>query len=421
MLPIIAVSHLAKEYDVRRSIKHENFREYLIRKLSFASAQPAERRSPEGRRFRALDDVSFEVAQGDVVGIVGRNGAGKSTLLKIISKVTDPTSGTVTLRGRLGSLLEVGSGFHPELTGRENVYLHGAILGMSRAEIVSCFDEIVAFSEIERFLDVPIKRYSSGMYLRLAFAVAAHLKTEILLADEVLAVGDIAFQRKCLRKMRDVNRQGRTVLFVSHNMAAISELCRRGIVIDAGKLIFDGSVKEAIQLHTSMIFNTQSAQSHIINLVGALDRRSPQGKFLQAIELYRNDQRPLLEGIAVGESLKVRVHFALPHPTSAFNVGLGFNNTFGQRVFTAHTLFEPHMDHAPVVGEQVAVCEIPSLTLLPGDYVLRVWLDIGNVEADLIDSAARIKVVESDYYGSGKLPNDGAFVLEQRWSQGTRV
>jgi len=200
MLPIIAVSHLAKEYDLRRSIKHENFREYLIRKLSFASAQPAARRSPEGRRFRALDDVSFEVAQGEVVGIVGRNGAGKSTLLKIISKVTDPTSGTITLRGRLGSLLEVGSGFHPELTGRENVYLHGAILGMSRAEIVSCFDEIVAFSEIEKFLDVPIKRYSSGMYLRLAFAVAAHLKTEILLADEVLAVGDIAFQRKCLRK-----------------------------------------------------------------------------------------------------------------------------------------------------------------------------------------------------------------------------
>jgi lipopolysaccharide transport system ATP-binding protein len=226
-------------------------------------------------------------------------------------------------------------------------------------------------------------------------------------------LGYIAFQRKCLRKMREVNRQGRTVLFVSHNMAAISELCRRGLVLDTGKLIFDGSAKEAIQLHTSMIFNTQSSESHIINLSGALDRRSAQGKFLQAIELYTNHQQPLLRGMPVGASLKVRVHFSLPHPTSAFNVGLGFNNTFGQRVFTAHTLFEPAMGHGQLVGTQVAICEIPSLTLIPGDYVLRVWLDIGNVEADLIDSAARIKILESDYYGSGKLPNDGAFVLEE--------
>lgn len=421
MLPIIEVNHLSKEYDLRQSIKHETFREYLIRKVSFASERRPEPLADQARRFRALDDVSFEVAQGEVVGIVGRNGAGKSTLLKIISKVTDPTIGTVTLRGRLGSLLEVGTGFHPELTGRENVYLHGAILGMSKAEIDSCFDEIVAFSEIEKFLDVPIKRYSSGMYLRLAFAVAAHLETEILLADEVLAVGDIAFQRKCLRKMREVNRQGRTVLFVSHNMAAISELCRRGLVLDTGKLIFDGSAKEAIQLHTSMIFNTQSSESHIINLSGALDRRSAQGKFLQAIELYTNHQQPLLRGMPVGASLKVRVHFSLPQPTSAFNVGLGFNNTFGQRVFTAHTLFEPGMGHAQIVGAQVAICEIPSLTLLPGDYVLRVWLDIGNVEADLIDSAARIKILESDYYGSGKLPRDGAFVLEQHWSLGGQL
>jgi len=421
MLPIIEVHHLSKEYDLRRSIKHETFREYLIRKVSFATAHSSERGADQARKFRALDDVCFEVAQGDVIGIVGRNGAGKSTLLKIISKVTDPSVGTVTLRGRLGSLLEVGAGFHPELTGRENVYLHGAILGMSKAEIDSCFDEIVAFSEIEKFLDVPIKRYSSGMYLRLAFAVAAHLKTEILLADEVLAVGDIAFQRKCLRKMREVNRQGRTVLFVSHNMAAVSELCRRGLVLDSGKLIFDGSAKEAIQLHTSTIFNTQSSQSHIVDLTAALDRRSPQGKFLQAMELYTNHQQPLLRGIPVGASLKVRVHFSLPHPTSAFNLGLGFNNTFGQRVFTAHTLFEPDMDHAQIVGAQVAVCQIPSLTLLPGDYVVRVWLDIGNVEADLIDSAARIQVVESDYYGSGKLPSDGAFVLEQHWSLGSQV
>lgn len=207
------------------------------------------------------------------------------------------------------------------------------------------------------------------------------------------------------------------MLFVSHNMAAVSELCRRGIVLDAGKLIFDGSAKEAIQFHTNMIFNTPSAHSHVIDLRGALDRRSPQGKFLQAIELYTNHEEPLLEGIPVGGNLKVRVHFTLPYPTSAVDVGLGFNNVFGQRVFTAHTLFEPDRDHAQISGAQVAVCEIPSLTLVPGDYVLRVWMDIAKVEADLIDSAARIKVVVSDFYGSGKMPKDGAFVLEQRWSR----
>lgn len=421
MLPIIEVKHLSKEYELRQSASQETFREFLMRKLSPGSRPSREPHSNQAKRFWALDDVSFEVAQGDVIGILGRNGAGKSTLLKIISKITDPTLGTITLRGRLGSLLEVGSGFHPELTGRENVYLHGAILGMNKSEINACFDEIVSFSEIEKFLDVPIKHYSSGMYLRLAFSVAAHLNTEILLADEVLAVGDIPFQTKCLRKMREVNQQGRTVLFVSHNMAAVSDLCRRGLVLDAGKLIFDGPVKQAIEIHTSMIFNTQSTGSHIFDLRRALDRRSRQGQFLQALELYTNNEEPLLGGIPIGASLKVRVHFTLPNPTSAFDVGLGFNNVFGRRVFTAHTLFEPDREHAQIVGPQVAACEIPTLTLIPGDYVLRVWLDIGNVEADLIDSAARIKVLECDFYGSGQMPNDGAFVLEQRWTLGSNV
>ena len=419
-MAIIEVHHLSKQYELKRSHANETFRELLMRKLTWGSRQSVEQRLPgSARKFWALDDVSFDVVQGDVIGILGRNGAGKSTLLKIISKVTDPTAGTLTLRGRLGSLLEVGSGFHPELTGRENVYLHGAILGMTKAEIDSCFDEIVSFLEIEKFLNVPVKRYSSGMYLRLAFAVAAHLNTEILLADEVLAVGDIAFQRKCLRKMREVNRQGRTVLFVSHNMVAVSELCRRGLVLDSGRLVFDGSAKEAIQVHTSTIFSTHGAQGHKIDLREALDRRSPQGKCLQEIELYTNDGEPLLTGIPVGASLKVRVRFTLPHPTSSFDVGLGFNNAFGQRVFTAHTLFEPDRDHSLVAGDQTAVCEIPSLTLVPGDYVVRVWLDVGNAEADLVDSAARITILESDYYGSGKLPNDGAFVLEQNWSLGS--
>lgn len=416
MPPIIDVNHLSKEYERGRSIHGENLRELLVRNLNPSKWGKTSAKTTPSRKFWALDDLSFEVDQGEVVGILGRNGAGKSTLLKVISKVTDPTNGSITLRGRLGSLLEVGTGFHPELTGRENVYLNGAILGMSKSEIEGCFDAIVDFSEIGKFLDIPVKRYSSGMYLRLAFAVAAHLNTEILIADEVLAVGDIAFQRKCLRKMSEVARQGRTVLFVSHNMAAVADLCTRGIVLEAGKLIFDGSLKQAVQLYIGMMFHTNGAPSHIVDLRDALDRRSPQGKLLQAIELYTDHDQPLLTDIKLGGRMKVRVHFNLPVATSAFDVGLGFNNAVGQRVFTAHTLFEPNRDHLPATGPQVMVCEIPSLTLAPGEYVLRVWLDVGNTEADLIDSAARITVLESDFYGSGKLPSDGMFVLDQRWS-----
>ena len=416
MLPIIEVNRLSKQYDTRRSVSRETFREFVVRKLRFDSKRSTKPSEDRAQELWALDDVSFEVAQGDVIGILGGNGAGKSTLLKIISKITDPTLGSATLRGRLGSLLEVGAGFHPELTGRENIYLHGAILGMSTAETDACFDEIVAFSGIEKFLDLPLKRYSSGMYLRLAFSVAAHLNTEILVADEVLAVGDAAFERKCLQKMREVNRQGRTILFVSHNMAIVLDLCRRGMVLDSGKLIFDGTAQQAVQLHVGLMFNRQQSQSHRIELSGARDRRSPQGKFLKMLELYTNEEQPVWGGLPVGANLRVRVHFDLPHPSSVFDVGLGFYNAFGQRVFTAHTLFEPDRSPIKVVGRMIAVCEIPSLTLIPGDYVLRVWLDIGNTEADLIDSAARITILESDFFGTGKLPKDGAVVLAQHWS-----
>jgi lipopolysaccharide transport system ATP-binding protein len=197
----------------------------------------------------ALDDVSFEVGRGETVGVIGRNGAGKSTLLKLLSRITPPTSGEIRLRGRVASLLEVGTGFHPELSGRENIFLNGAILGMKRAEIRACFDEIVAFAEVERFLDTPIKRYSSGMYVRLAFAVAAFLRPEILLVDEVLAVGDAAFQKKCLGKMHDVAAGGRTVLFVSHNLAAITRLCPRALLLDGGRLVVDGPVREVVSAY----------------------------------------------------------------------------------------------------------------------------------------------------------------------------
>jgi len=262
--PIITVENLGKRY----SLRHETGERYTaLRDVIANKAARLFRRNGRGRarknltsdlrpltsdlratreNFWALRNVSFEVRRGEVVGIIGRNGAGKSTLLKILSRITDPTEGRVKLKGRVASLLEVGTGFHPELTGRENIYLNGAILGMSRAEIKAKFDEIVAFAETEKFLDTPVKRYSSGMYVRLAFAVAAHLEPEILIVDEVLAVGDAEFQKKCLGKMHEVSKGGRTVLFVSHNMAAIKSLTTHGIVLNSGAIIFNGSSEDAI-------------------------------------------------------------------------------------------------------------------------------------------------------------------------------
>lgn len=258
--PAISVQGLGKRYVIGHEARHDTLRD----RLSFGIRgllQRWRRRPDQSNRdeFWALRDVSFEVPRGDVVGIIGRNGAGKSTLLKILSRITEPTTGRVTLRGRVASLLEVGTGFHPELTGRENIYLNGAILGMSRVEIQAKFNEIVAFAEIERFLDTPVKRYSSGMYVRLAFAVAAHLEPEILIVDEVLAVGDARFQKKCLGKMQDVADSGRTVLFVSHNLGTIQALCRRCLVLDQGAVIFTGNPTEAVSCYSRVGLDATAA------------------------------------------------------------------------------------------------------------------------------------------------------------------
>jgi len=245
----IQVEGLGKEYIIGGAEqRHDSFREMLTSSLKspLRKLRKLGGTASEDERFWALKDLSFNVEQGEVLGIIGRNGAGKSTLLKVLSRITAPTEGRVVTRGRVASLLEVGTGFHPELTGRENIYLNGAILGMARAEIDRQFDEIVAFAEIDKFLDTPVKRYSSGMYIRLAFSVAAHLETDILIVDEVLAVGDQTFQKKCLGKMGDVGRTGKTVLFVSHNMGAVNSLCSRCIVLGGGKLLFDGGTPDAI-------------------------------------------------------------------------------------------------------------------------------------------------------------------------------
>jgi lipopolysaccharide transport system ATP-binding protein len=268
----IKAENLGKRYRIRHQHKRKHY--VALRDVIADRFKGMFRRSivPTAEDFWALKDVSFEIQQGQVVGIIGRNGAGKSTMLKLLSRIMKPTEGRVRLRGRVASLLEVGTGFHPELTGRENIFLNGAILGMSRAEIRQKFDEIVAFAEIEQFLDTPVKRYSSGMYVRLAFAVAAHLEPEILVVDEVLAVGDAEFQKKCLGKMRDVATGGRTILFVSHNMQAVSLLCSRGLLINGGSLVFDGSTPEAIDRYLST-FSGQNATEELP------DRRPGSGEY----------------------------------------------------------------------------------------------------------------------------------------------
>jgi lipopolysaccharide transport system ATP-binding protein len=418
MPPILELRNVSKEYVLGGAMRrHETLREILVR----AAQKPYRvlmgrdnHSSNQREHFWALHDISFDVEPGDVIGIIGRNGAGKSTLLKIMSRITDPTDGYIRIRGRLASLLEVGTGFHPELTGRENIFLNGAILGMRKAEIVSKFDEIVAFSEIERFLDTPVKHYSSGMYVRLAFSVAAHLNPEILVVDEVLAVGDMAFQKKCLGKMSEVSQGGRTVLFVSHNMAAVQNLCRKGIVLNRGRLAFTGTAKDAIDYYLHSVSGS-GAQGHVIDLTNARRADTSRPPVLERLEFYTDGNAPMNGSLPMGAALKVRVHFSLKAPIDSFNVGLGFDNNFGQRVFTAHSFFEPDRSHGERVGPQIFSCSIPSLTLVPGEYTLRVWLDIGNAEADLIDDAARIHVVESDYYGTGRVPWNGTFVLKHRW------
>ncbi|MGE0882722.1 MAG: ABC transporter ATP-binding protein [Blastocatellales bacterium] len=310
--PIIKVENLSKIYDIgRRGTGYTTFRELVMQALGSPLKFFGSWQGKKSEKFYALNDVSFEVQPGEVVGLIGRNGAGKSTLLKVLSRITEPSSGGVDLWGRLSSLLEVGTGFHPELTGRENIYLNGAILGMRRTEIHRKFDDIVTFAEVEKFIDTPVKRYSSGMYLRLAFAVAAHLEPEILLVDEVLAVGDNNFQKKCLGKMEELGVQGRTVLFVSHNMPAVLRLCNRVILLDRGQVVADGEAQQITRLYLHSDSGSpaervwpddETAPGDQIARLQSVTVRNAQGKVAEAIDIcqpfqievkYRNLQQVL--------------------------------------------------------------------------------------------------------------------------------
>ena len=347
--------------------------------------------------FWALRNVSLDVKQGEVVGIIGRNGSGKSTLLKILSRITEPTEGQAILRGRVGSLLEVGTGFHPELTGRENVYLNGAILGMNKAEIDAKFDEIVAFAEIERFLDTQVKRYSSGMYVRLAFAVAAHLEPEILIVDEVLAVGDAEFQRKCLGKMGEVTkRDGRTILFVSHNMSAVRALCSVTLLLDRGHMVAVGRSDDVIEKYLTNNASKDTLQRHL--------SRPEHAPLWITSACILADGKPS-STLPLGAELTLEINFAAESPTAHPRIGFVISSSDGARVLGANNRYQPSKPLESPTERGSILCHLSAVPLMPGSYAVSLWL--GNQAGDwhVVADALTFMVIQRDIWGLGRIPH----------------
>jgi homopolymeric O-antigen transport system ATP-binding protein len=352
--------------------------------------------------FWALKDISFEVKRGEVVGVIGRNGAGKSTLLKLLSRITEPTAGRICIKGRVASLLEVGTGFHPELTGRENIFLNGAILGMRKMEIRRKLDEIVAFAEIEKFLDTPVKRYSSGMYVRLAFAVAAHLEPEILIVDEILAVGDSEFQKKCLGKLHDVaSIQGRTILLVSHQMGLIQNLCNRCFLLDKGSILQEGNTDAVLNAYlSSTIQLTTSRISERKDRKGAGDIR------VSSIRICDNNGNVLREAIS-GSEILVRVHFVTRKGIVLRNCKIILSILKEMQLFfvLATDLVEKKPLHLSGTGQLDFI--VPDWPLSAGTYLITSYIESNGVMEDLVEDAARIDVMDGDFYGAGQFCHYG--------------
>lgn len=353
----------------------------------------------------ALDDVSFEVKRGEVVGIIGRNGAGKSTLLKILSRITKPTKGHAEIHGRIGSLLEVGTGFHPELTGRENIYLNGAILGMHKAEIDRKFDEIVAFAEVEKFIDTPVKRYSSGMHVRLAFAVAAHMETEILLVDEVLAVGDAQFQKKCLGKMGDVAKQGRTILFVSHNMGATGNLCRTGVVLDQGRVAARGNIQDVIGHYNRALaiqLNGHGRLPHVIYEAG--ERTQKHDCFVSRVEVLDLNGAPK-SIVSTWDDLVFRIWYSSKTYVGHGSIVLELSQMGGPGLLLLSTQPDGTLPVSFEVGEGCLDCTVKKIPFAAGEYVIGAGLAVPNVEWLWREQElGRLTIVPKDVYGSGVAP-----------------
>ena len=423
MQPAVRVNGLSKQYRLgsQSSDGYPTLRDVIasaasapLRAIRRLAGQEAEAPKP-ARHFWALKDVSFEVEPGEAIGIIGRNGAGKSTLLKILSRVVEPTEGFCQLRGRLGSLLEVGTGFHPELTGRENVFLNGSILGMARREILRKFDEIVAFAEIEQFLDTPVKRYSSGMFVRLAFAVAAHLEPEILIVDEVLAVGDANFQRKCLGKMKDVAGHGRTILFVSHDMAAMRRLCRRTILLEKGNVVASGLTEDVVPLYLGN--ETSLMRPGVTRDLTTASRACGSGdaRFTSAVCYGSQNGNPLVTGGPVRFEVEIHSEGQL----TVDSLGIWLTDRSGLRLINADTIslgqkivLEP--------GSNRVGLQIERLNLNPGTYGVNFWLARRPATVfDQIELAAEVEVSEPPDSarvspgGGGVVPCDFSLVAVQ--------
>jgi lipopolysaccharide transport system ATP-binding protein len=414
---VIRVENLSKRYVLKhQSYDGNGLRHILQRKITRPFRWLKRPRSSEASQkssreeFWALRDVTFDIRRGEVVGIIGRNGAGKSTLLKILNRITEPTSGRIRIKGRIASLLEVGTGFHPELTGRENIFLNGAILGMSRTEIKSKFDEIVAFAEIEKFLDTPVKHYSSGMYVRLAFAVAAHLEPEILVVDEVLAVGDAQFQQKCLGKMGDVaSREGRTVLFVSHNMGAIQALCQRGICLNAGNIAADTDAAEAVSIYLKGFERTISQ-----NLLNVRERVGKGEIRLAKVEILSEIGEPT-NILTTGKSARFIFHVSDIRPRTVINFLL--YDMKGNHILILNSDNRSLQDSVSTTLQNVLICDIEKLPLLPGRYRMQVNVGFNGEHQDSLDPAAIFDVVEGYFDGRRETATPfGIVTTSHRWT-----
>lgn len=415
MSTIISVENLSKKYIIghQRKERYTALRDVLVEsvrhgvnKLLHPFSEPDDVTHEE---FWALKDISFDIQQGDRVGVIGRNGAGKSTLLKVLSRITEPTGGRVKINGRVASLLEVGTGFHPELTGRENIFLNGAILGMKRSEIYRKFDEIVEFAEVEQFLDTPVKRYSSGMYVRLAFAVAAHLEPEVLIVDEVLAVGDAQFQKKCLGKMRDVGTEGRTVILVSHNMAAISSLCTKGVVLSKGLLEFTGSVDDSISKYLA-----QSSISRSFTRPKKQANHSDADVEITDFKFFSQDND---DTVVCGKEARFEISYNASKPNLTIQFLVGIYDIYNTCIlFLDSEALGLSSKGLPAVGKILGRLT-NEFSLFPGVYTINVAAFIHGELVDHVPNALELVVQEGDFFGTGRWPRGKPLVLvKQDWS-----
>lgn len=409
----IQIEGLSKRYRIGIREVYPTIREALMRGASapiraLRSWSSGDQNGSDPGHIWALKDVNLEVKQGEIFGIIGRNGAGKSTLLKVLSGITEPTTGYADIYGRVGSLLEVGTGFHMELTGRENIFMNGAILGMTRSEIKQKFDEIVDFSEVEEFLDTPVKRYSSGMYMRLAFAVAAHLETEILLVDEVLAVGDLAFQKKCLGKMGDVANQGRTVLFVSHNMSTIQALCEKTVWLDKGKVNDIGPTRLVINQYL------ESARSAEAAPVGErCDRKGDGSVRICSIRIESANHRQV---IRTTSRLRITIEYVSDKPLRHPRFIIDINDLNGKGIFQLDTKYTGELPTVlPSHGS--VMCETASINLSPARCYVDIAAFKGGVLTDLVEYAAHFDVEADEFFPSGHIPKRNLYigVIRHNW------